>query len=219
MRRRGPVAIAAIALAVTLSGCSGAAQPDATASQSAAPVSEKTLLGTDPGTLSPSADAPVTLVEFADYQCPPCGMVSGTMTDIAEKYPDEVSVVIRNFPLTEIHPNAEAAAHAAEAARVQGRFPEMYKALFNGQQEWSELSGDKAEDVFADYAKTIGLDLERFDKDRNGSAIADLVKADQADGKAVGVQGTPTLFLNGEPLEISTLEDITSAVEGKIAQD
>ncbi|MGO2660355.1 DsbA family protein [Mycetocola reblochoni] len=220
--RRGLVAAAALVTIAALSGCSPAsdsAPSGAATATTGAAVDQTALLGDDPATLSPSLDAPVTLVEFADYQCPPCGMVSGTMTDLAEKYPDELTVVIRNFPLAEIHANATVAAHAAEAARLQGSFPEMYKALFTGQDEWSDLDQAAAEGVFEGYAEDIGLDVDRFNADRAGDEIATLVDADLADGAAVGVAGTPTLFLDGQQLEISSLDELTQAVESRITLD
>ncbi|MGO3886550.1 MAG: DsbA family protein, partial [Mycetocola sp.] len=167
--RRGLAAAAALVTIVALSGCSAASEQDEpTTAPTTATVDLKALMGDNPATLSATADAPVTLVEFADYQCPPCSMISGTMTDLAEKYPDELSVVIRNFPLTQIHPNATAAAHAAEAARLQGKFPEMYKAIFSGQEAWTGLSEDEAADTFEGYATDLGLDVDQFNSDRTG---------------------------------------------------
>ncbi len=214
---RALLPVVALVIVSSLSGCSTPAGRDTpSAGESPTPTSRHLLLGESPASLSPSTDAPVTLVEFADYECPPCGMVSSAMVALADKHRGKLSVVVRNFPLTHLHANATMAAQAAEAARMQGKFPEMYEMLFARQGEWAKQEPMVASAAFERYGTEIGLDTDRFNQDRAGRATARAVEADQADGRELGVDSTPTLFLNGELLTITSLDELTRAVDAKV---
>lgn len=151
-------------------------------------------------------DAKVTLVEYGDFQCPGCGTAEPYVRQLVQEYSDRISFVYRNFPLTSIHPNAKAAAAAAEAAGIQGKFWEMHDKLFDNQKEWSSASAKDRGAVFEKYAKDLGLDINQFNEDLKGRAkvegqtvpnVADKIAFDYALGRANNVSETPTFFING----------------------
>jgi protein-disulfide isomerase len=135
-------------------------------------------------------DAAVTLVEYGDYECPHCGRAHRIVKQIQELLGDRLRFVFRNFPLTEIHPHAQHAAEAAEAAAEQGYFREMHHALFEGQH----ALGDR--DLMR-YATEIGLDRSRFQQELADHVHAPRVREDFRSGVRSGVNGTPTFFING----------------------
>ncbi len=143
--------------------------------------------------------AKVTIVEFADFQCPACRAYEPLVRKVVEDNKDTVQLVFRNFPLTQIHPNALLAAKAAEAAGVQGKFWEMHDVLYDKQDEWS--SALNARDKFMVYATTLGLDMTKFAQDLNSKEIEDKIRAEMKEGVALGVQGTPSFFVNGKKIE------------------
>lgn len=134
-------------------------------------------------------NAPVTIVEFTDFQCPFCARALPTIEQIHEEYGDKVRIVFRNFPL-EFHANAQKAAEAAQCARDQGKFWEMHNVLFAHQKALSP------EDLHS-YAKELGLDTEKFNQCLDSGEKAGMVKADAAEGSSLGVTGTPAFFING----------------------
>ncbi|NGO09049.1 thioredoxin domain-containing protein [Streptomyces sp. HC44] len=138
----------------------------------------------------------LTLVEFLDFECEGCGAMYPVVEQLREEYGDRVTFVARYFPMPG-HRNGELAARTAEAAARQGKFEEMYTKLFTTQKEWGEAQESK-QDVFRGYAKQLGLDLNEFDADLKDPKVAARVQADQRDGLGLGVQGTPTFFLDGE---------------------
>lgn len=154
----------------------------------------------DPGTLrSPitaddwslgPADAPVTLLEYGDLECSYCGQAHPEIKAMLEQYPDRVRFVFRHFPITSLHPHAQAAALAAEAAGAQGKFWEMQDLLLRNQAhlEHNDLRR---------YALEIGLDIARFDREMDEQRYIAHVNEDFRSGAGDGVNGTPTLFLNG----------------------
>jgi protein-disulfide isomerase len=148
-------------------------------------------------------DAKVVLIEYGDFQCPGCGSAHPIVKDLSEKYEDQMAFVYRNFPLTSIHPNARAAAAAAEAAGIQGKYWEVHNALFENQDEWSDASTEDRGDVFARYAEQSGLDKAAFSAlltDRSAD-INKKINFDIALGRKANVSGTPTFFLNGTLLD------------------
>lgn len=155
------------------------------------------LLREDRPTIGPT-DARVTIVEFADFQCPACGAAHPVLKRLVEAYPQDIKLVFRHFPLTELHQNALAVAEAAEAARVQGKFWEMYDQLFAEQSAWEDLSSDEALRSFEQYAQTLGLDVERFKREVSEHTHQARAQEDRADGTSLGVRGTPTFFINNK---------------------
>lgn len=138
---------------------------------------------------------PVTVVEFGDYQCPACAAAHPALKQLAEQNGSDVTFVFRNYPLTQIHRNAVASAKAAEAADRQGKFWEMHNKIYENQKAW-ENSGEAAA-VFAGYAQELGMNVDQFNSDVADQAIKDRIDADVADGNAVEVAATPTVFING----------------------
>ncbi len=134
-------------------------------------------------------DAPVVIVEFADFECPACGAARPAIDEVYDKHPNEVAVVFKHFPLS-MHPHAEKAARAAVAAAKQGKFWEMHALLFDNQ---TQLTPENVEKL----AEKAGLDLTRFRQDRDSEATADVVARDRKQGEALKLDSTPSLFVNG----------------------
>ncbi|MFA6467178.1 MAG: thioredoxin domain-containing protein [Patescibacteria group bacterium] len=143
-------------------------------------------------------EALVTLIEYSDFQCPACATYYPMVNKLAEEMGEEVRVIYRHFPLSSIHPQAELAARAAEAAGQQDAFWAMHDKLFGNQSIWSNQSD--AEDIFISYAKDLNLNLEKFKSDMDNGDIKDAIKDDQRSGNQALVEGTPTLFLNGQKI-------------------
>ena len=139
------------------------------------------------------ADAAVTLEEFGDFQCPPCGKLSEPINQLQKQY--NLRVIYRQFPLP-IHAHAKEAAFAAEAAGRQGRFWQMHDLLYREQAVWSKSTDARA--LFNAYAGMLQLDLNRFKKDMDGSEVQKQVEFDQRRGAGIGVKNTPTIFVNNE---------------------
>jgi protein-disulfide isomerase len=144
-------------------------------------------------------NAQLTLIEYADFQCPTCAAYAPVLEQLVAEYPDDLQLVYRYFPLKTIHPNATIASQAAEAAGLQGKFWEMHDILFNRQGEWSRLSSPRR--TFIDYAEELGLDATRFESDMNSKGVKDRVDADFQSATAAGLSGTPTFYLNGVALD------------------
>ena len=154
--------------------------------------------GTESAHIRGNPDAPVTLEEYGDFQCPPCGMFAAFVGQLEKEYDSRLRVVFRNFPLG-VHEHAREAALAAEAAGLQGRFWEMHDVLYREQETWSKAPN--ARELFESYAGTIGLDLNKFRKDMDGEKTRERVEADRQRGESLGIQTTPTLFINNQPVD------------------
>lgn len=135
-------------------------------------------------------NAPVTLVEYGDFECPYCGKAHDVLQEILEKMGPQLRFVYRHFPLTTIHPHAESAALASEAAGAQGKFWEMHAILYGHQHALEE------EDL-QEYAQALDLDLTDFDEAMRTRRSLPRVKEDFVGGVRSGVNGTPTFFVNG----------------------
>ncbi len=169
--------------------------------------SEDTLseaIGPDDHTQGPDGAA-VSLVEYGDYQCPYCGEAYPVLKDVQTHMGNQLRFVFRNFPLTEMHPQAFIAAEAAEAAGGQGKFWEMHDALYENQ-------ADLSPEAIVGYARAIGLDMDRFVREVNDQTYAKRIKHDFQSGVMSGVNGTPCLFIDGErydgPRDVATLVEI-----------
>lgn len=144
----------------------------------------------------------VTLIEYADFECPACAAFFPQLNQLEQEYGDEVQIVFRHFPLNSIHPNATAAHRASIAAGNQGAFWEMHDLLYQNQFTWaantSGLTVSDAADVFEGYAEDLGLDIEQFRADVNAEETSNIITRGKDSANQLGVTGTPTLFLNGE---------------------
>jgi protein-disulfide isomerase len=136
------------------------------------------------------AKAPVTLVEYGDYECPYCGQAYPITKALQQRLGDQLRFVFRNFPLGEAHPHAEHAAEAAEAAGAQGKFWEMHDLLYENQDALED-------DDLVKYARALHLDVPRFVKEMEEHVYAERVREDFRSGARSGVNGTPTFFVNG----------------------
>lgn len=178
-----------------------AAEPTAPSRPAVAPTPAAIPLDTAAATLG-DADAPVTIVEYTDYQCPYCSRhVSQTMPTLIGELVDtgRVYYVIKDFPLDQIHPDARAAAAAARCAGEQDAYWEMHDALFAEQEEWSGL-GAAANEYFVDLAGSLQMDADAFTACVESGRYDDAVQANFEEGAALGVTGTPAFFINGYPV-------------------
>ncbi|MCL4382497.1 MAG: DsbA family protein [Patescibacteria group bacterium] len=168
------------------------ASPSSVAPQ---PQAEKTLGAQEAAQLagsSPakgSSQAKVTIVEFSDFQCPYCGKVQETLKKIFETYPNKVKLVFRNYPLP-FHENAEPAAQASLCANEQGKFWEFHDKLFANQEKLTVTD-------LKQYAANLGVDANKFNSCLDSGKYKETVQKDIKDGGAVGVSGTPAIFING----------------------
>jgi len=136
---------------------------------------------------------PVTIVEFGDYECPACGYAEPIVEKILADDP-QVKLIFRNFPLPQ-HSNAIIAAEAAEAAGAQGKFWEMHNALYANQDIWSTM--EKPMDAYVEIAKKLNMDVDKFTADVNANKYESVITKDREDGVALGVNSTPTFYING----------------------
>ncbi len=161
------------------------------------------------------AGAPVVLVEFLDPECPACAAVKPAVDQVLARYPDDVRLVVRYFP---VNPNARFAMAAAEAAREQGKYWEMLGLLLDRQREWSPSQGPPVTQVNG-FARELGLDLGRFQADLNRMAVQERIDRDLRDGQSLGVRGTPTFFINGQQVtNLTSAAQLLQAVDAAVAQ-
>lgn len=160
--------------------------------------------------------AQVTLVEYADFQCPACQANVPLVQQVLAEYPEEVKFVYKHFPLSSIHKNAVPAGIAAEAAGKQEKFWEMHDLLFEKQAEWSVLGASEVKERFVEYAQTLGLDVDTFRQDMEDKSLAEKVNEQQNEGINLGVMGTPTFFANGKRIDSGNYELLKAAVEAEL---
>lgn len=158
--------------------------------------------------------AAVKLVEYSDFQCPACKTYSTVLHELADEFGGSVAFVYRHYPLYQIHPNADMAARAAEAAGVQGKFWQMHDLLFERQSSWSSLLNPTK--AFIAYATELGLDATAFTADMESEATSKLVADDYQRGARMSVSGTPTFVLNGVkiPRNPGSIEEFRSLLIG-----
>jgi len=166
--------------------------------------------------LDTADDGKVTLVEFLDFECEACRAAYPFVEQLREQYDGQVTFVLRYFPIPS-HTNANNAAYAVESAARQGKLEDMYKRMYDTQAEWGESQDSKA-DLFRSYAQELGLDMAQYDADVASRDVAARVAKDQADGQRLGVTGTPSFFLNGEPLTPSTTDEFIDAIDDALAK-
>lgn len=152
-----------------------------------------------------------TLVELLDFECPACRGAYLAIEDLRAEYGDRVSFVVRHYPLR-MHFNAERAARAVEAAAQQDKFDQMVQRVYETQPEWGNQRVPK-DDHFRGLAVELGLDMTAFDAAYDDPATTARIVEDVADGKALGVEGTPTFFLNGQLFQPNSPQDIADALD------
>ena len=157
------------------------------------------------------ADAPVTVLEYGDYECPFCRGAARDVDRMLDSHPGLIRFVFRNFPIPQLHPHAEQAAQAAEAAAAQGRFWNMYELLLTPSSGLDLAS-------LLDYAARLGLDLGRFRDEVTGNAYAARIERDVTEGLRNGVNATPKFYVNGERIDGKVpLEGLVAAVQAALA--
>jgi protein-disulfide isomerase len=161
------------------------------------------VAGAEPPHILGPNSAPARLEEFGDFECPPCGLFHPVLVQMHKEFGDKLQITFREFPLAPAHQHAIAAASAAEAAGLQGKFWEMHDLLYENQKAWHEAFDVRP--IFEGFAKQIGLDMNRYQNDLNGDQVAQRILNDGKRGHSMGVKGTPTVFLNGREVPFESL--------------
>lgn len=162
-----------------------------------------------------NAKSSVVVTEYSDFECPACRAYYPMVRQIVEEFGGSIAFVYRHFPLNGIHPNAELAARASEAAHKQDKFWQMHDLLFEKQNEWSKKGN--APEMFENYALLLGLDMDKFKIDFKSAEIKALVSAERVHSLRSGLTGTPTFFINGQKIENpKSIEDFREAIKKAI---
>jgi len=154
------------------------------------------------------ANAAVTIAVFNDYQWPYCARLEPFFQQVLDKYPNNVKLVVKNFPLSS-HKFAQKAATAALAANIQGKFWEFHSQLF---KNYNVINDAKIQEI----AKNLGLDMEKFNKDMQSPTIKRLIARDVSNGRQIGVRGTPTIYINGKVLKNRSIPGIYQVIEAEL---
>lgn len=173
--------------------------------------------GAEPAHSHGAANAPVHLEEFGDFECPPCGQFHPVLKQMEAEFGDKVRITFREFPLVAIHQRAMAAATAAEAAGLQGKFWQMHDLLYDRQSNWKTQFDVRP--VFESYAREIGIDVERYKRDLNSDLVQQRIFNDGRRAHSLGVKGTPTLFMNGREVPFDQLipaERLRAVIQNEI---
>jgi len=158
-------------------------------------------------------NSPITVVEYLDFECEACRVYYPITKRLKEEYGDKVSFVVRYFPLPG-HKNSMTSAMAVETAGKQGKFWEMHDILYDNQITWGEKQITNPA-LFIEYAKQIGLDMEKYKNDIGSQEIKDRINRDKNSANSLGIQGTPTFFINGEKIpNPKGYEDFKSLIDG-----
>ncbi len=154
-------------------------------------------------------NAPVTITMFSDFQCPFCSQAAPMVDEVLKAYPNDVNFVMKQFPLRQIHPNADPAARAAVAAGKQGKFWEMHDELYKNQRNLSP-------ETMKGIAEKIGLDTKKWEADMNSDEVKKQVDAELALGQSVNVRGTPSLYINGKVAQNRSVDGLKAQVEAEL---
>ncbi len=164
-------------------------------------------------------NAKVTLVEYGDFQCPGCGAAYPALKAVSEKYSGQIAFVFRNFPLVTIHPNALAAATAAEAAGQMGKYWEMHNLLYDNQNSWVNLSASQRTSAFVSYASQLGLNTNEFKQKMDSDAVSKKISFDRALGTRLNISGTPSVYFDGKSVNQQVTKDgkLTSTYDSSLS--
>jgi protein-disulfide isomerase len=182
-----------------------------------APNNAQNIRGAEPPNQLGSANATVTVEEFADFQCGACASVHPRVKEITSLYGSRIRFIFRNYPLAiAAHDKAYNAAVAAEAAGLQGKFWDMQNLLFTNQQAWTTNPDYRR--IWEGYAAQIGLDVERFKNDMAGLNAKARVDADMQRGRALNIGSTPTIYVNGQsvPFDQMTVETLRQIIDAEL---
>ena len=185
------------------------------------PVNPETTLPSairdDTHILNTAEDGKVTVVEFLDFECEACGAFYPYIEQLRADYDGRVTFAFRYFPLPN-HGNSMNAALAVEAASRQGALEGMYSRLFETQREWGEKGAESQAWLFRQYAEELGLDMTQYDADVADPLVGIRVKSDFEEGIELGVDRTPTFFVNDRRLTIETFDDLRTAIDAELAK-
>ncbi|HBB88172.1 MAG TPA: hypothetical protein DC047_11195 [Blastocatellia bacterium] len=211
LKRSASTPVAPLPASSTTPASSNRTNGPATGNEAAA-----TEMGATPPHTHGPADAPVTLEEFGDFECPPCGLLHPILQTMEKEFAGRIRIVFREFPLVPTHVHALAAARSAEAAGLQGKFWEMHDLLYENQKAWHDAFD--ARPIFEDYATRIGLNMEQFRRDSSGEIVAQRIFLDGKRGHAMGVSGTPTVFMNGRevPFESLAVDKLRALIQAQL---
>ena len=160
-----------------------------------------------------NTDASVVLTEYSDFQCPACGAFEPVVAQVLAQYGNKIRFEYKHYPLP-IHQFAIQAAQASEAAAQQGKFFEFHDRLFADQKTWSTSQTPQV--FFLQYAQDLGLNVDQFKRQMQSSIIKEAVKKAQKDAGDMGLTGTPSFFLNGQKMELSSYEDFTAQIAAAV---
>lgn len=208
------VLIAVFALVVVVVAFATRTSPGGSDEEAASTSSAVSVVREDSHVLSDAGEGAPVLVEFLDFECESCRAAFPFVEQLRQEFAGELTFVVRYFPIPS-HANAVNAAVAVEAAAQQGKIEEMYTRMYETQTEWGEQQTSKA-DVFRGFAEDLGLDMEAYDAAVADPATLERVEQDRQDGLALGVQGTPTFFLDGELLQPASTEDFRAQVDAAV---
>ncbi len=164
-------------------------------------------------------DSQVVVFEYGDFQCPSCGGAFPQLKTIKETYKDQIAFVFRNFPLTTIHPNALSASTSAEAAGLQGKFWEMHDALYLNQDSWTNASTSDRNNIFEDYAKSVGVNVTQYNTDLTSKKVADKISRDRALGNKIGVDSTPSVFIGSDKMNSDVISNLVQGDGSKLTAE
>lgn len=179
--------------------------------------SGSTTVGSTSNHTTGNTASKVNLTVYGDFQCPVCGQFYPVEKKVVDSFSKDISFTFMHLPLETIHPNARAAARAAEAAGLQGKFFEMHDLLYINQSAWSSSSDPLT--IFTSYATQLGLDTAKFKSDFASETVNSTINADLKSGNSKGVTGTPTYYLNGKKLEnadIGTYDKFSAIIQAEI---
>ena len=160
--------------------------------------------------------AKVVLIEYGDFQCPACAFYYPIVEQLMDKNSDKMQFVFRHFPLGQ-HPNARPAAYAAQAAGRQDKFWEMYDLIYYQQNDWAGKNSQAAGEIFLGYARTLELDLDKYNADNSSDQTKQKVQSDYDGGIASGVNSTPTFYLNGQRVQPPNYDQFQKLIDEAVA--
>lgn len=214
-----PALVAALVVGLVLVALQLASSAPADAEKNAAgssvASSQSRLVRVDSHRLQTAPGEQVTLVEFLDFECESCRAAYPVVEQLRKDYAGKVTFVLRYFPIAS-HKNAFNAAVAVEAAAQQGKLEQMYKQMYDTQAEWGEKQTSEAA-RFRAYAQVMGLDMNAYDAAVNDPKTLARVEKDRQDGLVLGVQGTPTFYLNGKQLQPTSVDDLRAQLDAAVA--
>lgn len=223
MSRNIKISVALIAVFVAVAAAIGLAidgedqsssAATSTPSATASTPSSARVVASDPRRLGALGTTGVTFTEFLDFECESCAAAFPVIEQLRREYAGRVTFNLRYFPI-DSHKNARNAALAVEAAAQQGKLEEMYKRMYETQPSWAEQSKSQAS-VFRGFAKDLRLNMKRYDAAVADPKTAERVERDVQAGKALGVQGTPTFFVNEQMIQPQSVEEIRQLIDDAV---